>query len=170
MKILGILLGLFLLTFPFQAYAQSLSEIDKQLDEANLERFAEIEEANRLQVERENELIKIREQESIQFGDDQTTYVVIGTVVIIIIVAIIIGASRKQSEPELPPELLPRRGWTDSQHKEIMARQDGVCANCGEHSGSFQFDHIDGNSNNNDMSNAQGLCPNCHDRKSRGLN
>jgi len=42
MKMLGILFGLFLLTFPFQAYAQSLSELDKQLDEANLERFAEI--------------------------------------------------------------------------------------------------------------------------------
>lgn len=100
---------------------------------------------------------------------DTGTLIGVGIVIVIIIIAVIAIAKRKSLS--LPEESmsLPRRGWTDSQHKEIMARQGGVCANCGEHSGSFQFDHIDGNSNNNDINNAQGLCPNCHDRKSRGL-
>jgi len=156
-------------SIPFQAHAQSLSEIAEQLDKENLEKFEEIEEANLQQIERENELIRSQQQDSTQFSDNQPLYIVIGIAVVIIIIGIIARASRKQSELESLPESLPRRGWTDSQHKEIMGKQGGVCANCGEHSGSFQFDHIDGNSNNNDMNNAQGLCPNCHDRKSRGL-
>jgi len=28
-----------------------------------------------------------------------------------------------------------------------------------------EFDHIDGNSSNNDISNYQALCPNCHTKK-----
>ena len=64
---------------------------------------------------------------------------------------------------------MTRRGWTDSQHKQVLNRQDGKCAICGEHSGTFQFDHKDDNHNNNDLDNCQALCPNCHDRKSRHL-
>jgi len=171
MKILGILLGLFLLTFPFQAYAQSLSEIGEQLDKENLERFKEIEEANRLQTERENELIKIRELESVQFSDDQTTYVVIGIVVLIIIVAIIIGASRKQSEPESYQDL-PRQNFSSEVEEQTLKKQDSKCNDCKKPIGVvkgrtvyFEYDHIDGNNNNNDPSNCQVLCKNCHQNK-----
>jgi len=168
MKILGILFGLFLLTFPLQAYAQSLSEIGEQLDEANLERFAEIEEANRLQLERENELIRIQEQESIQFSDDQTIYISIGIVVLIIIVAVIIGASRKQSEPEEYKDL-PRRNFSPDVGEQTLQNQHNRCNECKEPIGvvkgrmvMFDYDHIDGNHFNNDSSNCQVLCKNCH--------
>ena len=30
-----------------------------------------------------------------------------------------------------------------------------------------EFDHIDGNSSNNDISNCQALCSRCHDKKTR---
>jgi len=97
------------------------------------------------------------------------TLIGIGVIIFIIVIAVIAIASRKKSTEDTT-EQLPRRGWTDAQHKQILDRQDGKCAICGEYSGSFQFDHKDGNHYNNDIDNAQGLCPNCHDRKSRGLN
>jgi len=101
-------------------------------------------------------------------NDEEMTYVGVGILVFIIIIGIIVGISRKKSE-STSSEPLPRRGWTDSQHKQVLNRQDGKCARCGEHSGTFQFDHKDDNHNNNDLDNCQALCPNCHDRKSRGL-
>jgi len=95
--------------------------------------------------------------------DNTVGYIIIGVIILIIIIVGIAKASSKESEPDS----LARRGWTDSQHKQVLDRQDGKCAICGEHSGTFQFDHIDDNHNNNDLDNCQALCPNCHDRKSR---
>lgn len=88
---------------------------------------------------------------------------------IVVILAVIAKSRRKKSEK---PQQLPRRGWSPSQRSQILARQGGRCAECGEYSssGSYHFDHIDNNHNNNDLDNGQALCPNCHDRKSRGLN
>ncbi len=97
--------------------------------------------------------------------DNTVGYIIIGVIIVIIIIVGIAKASSKESKLDV----LPRRGWTDSQHKQVLDRQDGVCAKCGEHSSTFQFDHKDDNHNNNDLDNCQALCPNCHDRKSRGL-
>ena len=96
-------------------------------------------------------------------------YVGIGIFVLIIIIAVIAKASQSKSSSNSETKPLTRRGWTDSQHKQVLNRQDGKCAICGEHSGTFQFDHKDDNHNNNDLDNCQALCPNCHDRKSRHL-
>ena len=101
--------------------------------------------------------------------NDQTMYVGIGIFVLIIIIAVIAKASQSKSSSNSETKPLTRRGWTDSQHKQVLNRQDGKCAICGEHSGTFQFDHKDDNHNNNDLDNCQALCPNCHDRKSRHL-
>lgn len=94
--------------------------------------------------------------------------IIIGIVVLIVIV-IIAGIAKSRGKSE-KPESLSRRGWSDSDRKQILDNQDGRCAMCGEYSGSFQFDHKDGNHSNNSLNNCQALCPNCHDRKSRGLN
>jgi len=102
-------------------------------------------------------------------SDSGNNGVIIGVIVIIVIL-IIAGIAKSRGKSESPTsQTLPRRGWTDSQHKAIMARQGGVCAKCGEYAGAWQFHHKDGNSNNNDLDNAEGLCPNCHDRISRDL-
>jgi len=95
--------------------------------------------------------------------DNTIGYIIIGVIIVVIIIIGIAKASSKESKPEK----LGRQGWTDSQHKQVLDRQDGKCAECGEYSGTFQFDHKDGNNNNNDLDNCQALCPNCHDRKSR---
>lgn len=62
-----------------------------------------------------------------------------------------------------------RKGFSESVKQDVLNKQNGKCANCGKHAASFQFDHIDGNRNNNFPNNCQALCPNCHDIKSRGL-
>jgi len=82
----------------------------------------------------------------------------------------IIICDRCMEEDHKNSQKKPRRGWTDSQIKQIMARQNGVCAYCGEHAGSFHLHHKDGDHSNNDIDNAEGWCPNCHDRESRNLN
>lgn len=49
--------------------------------------------------------------------------------------------------------------------KEVVYIVKDKCFICGfipEHSCQMDIDHIDGNSNNNDFSNFQVLCANCH--------
>jgi hypothetical protein len=53
--------------------------------------------------------------------------------------------------------------------KEILKKQGYKCAICKKSAGVWDFDHLDGNRSNNDVSNCQALCPNCHAKKTRGL-
>lgn len=51
--------------------------------------------------------------------------------------------------------------------KRVLLEQDGKCNKCGIDSWqgkpiSLELDHIDGNNKNNDRSNLECLCPNCH--------
>jgi len=67
MKILGILFGLFLLTFPFQANADTLSEIYERLDKENKVKFEKIISEQQQDVELDEQVslsTPSREQES----------------------------------------------------------------------------------------------------------
>jgi len=186
----------FVMLIPFSVFAQeeSLSELTARLDAENLQRAQEagsiVNPSGSIVQQQTQQMINCPSgyiAKAISGGgiicvnevtgqqlDNSTTinldetgiYIVIGVIILIIIIAGIAKASSKESEPDS----LPRRGWTDSQHKQVLEKQNGRCANCSEVSGSFQFDHKDDNHNNNDIDNCQALCPNCHDRKSRGLN
>jgi len=94
--------------------------------------------------------------------DESSTYIIVG-VIIIIIIAVVASASRKKSDSG--SELLSRRGWTEDEKLEVRKRQNGLCKKCNNPPPRWQYDHIDGNHNNNDLNNCQGLCPNCHDVK-----
>lgn len=68
---------------------------------------------------------------------------------------------RKMMEAEF--DSLPHQ----SKRKRIIIEQDGKCAHCGlsEWRGKpicFEMDHIDGDNTNNQRSNLEILCPNCH--------
>ncbi len=66
-------------------------------------------------------------------------------------------------------EKKPRRNFSKSQKDKNLARQNNKCAKCKKSkfgSTPAHFDHKDGNRNNNDTSNGQALCPNCHAGKS----
>jgi len=195
MKPVIIIVLAFVLLIPLSVFAQeeSLSELTARLDAENLQKAQEsgsIVEPSPNVPQQESfkkidcpsgytekavsggGIICVSEATGEELGDsvmidlDNTVgYIIIGVIIFIIIIVGIAKASSKESKPDA----LPRRGWTDSQHKQVLDRQDGKCAICGEHSGTFQFDHEDDNHNNNDLDNCQALCPNCHDRKSRGL-
>jgi len=49
----------------------------------------------------------------------------------------------------------------------VLYSQKFRCKLCQTYLDARDFDHIDGNSSNNDISNCQALCPNCHAKKTR---
>ena len=53
--------------------------------------------------------------------------------------------------------------------EDTIRKQHYKCAICKRGTSIWDFDHKDGNRSNNDTSNCQALCPNCHARKTRGL-
>ena len=61
-----------------------------------------------------------------------------------------------------------RRGWTEDEKESVRNRQGGVCNKCGRHPPRWEYHHRDGNRSNNNLSNCEGLCPNCHSVKTHG--
>ena len=90
---------------------------------------------------------------------------IIGIVVFIIIVFIIAAiakGSRKYKQETYDSQPLKRHGWTEIEKEQVRIRQNGVCNKCGRPPPAWQYHHRDGNRSNNNLSNCEGLCPNCH--------
>ena len=62
---------------------------------------------------------------------------------------------------------LPRKDFPDSIKNLIRLKQGNRCSKCRQVLNVVNFDHIDGNRSNNDISNCQAMCPNCHAVKTR---
>lgn len=62
-----------------------------------------------------------------------------------------------------------RRNFNFAIQSKILDKQKNRCAKCKTDLTSkiVQFDHMDGDRSNNDESNCQALCSNCHSEKSR---
>jgi len=60
-----------------------------------------------------------------------------------------------------------RRQFSKLIQQKILILQKFSCNQCKTVLEFPEFDHIDGNSLNNDISNCQALCPNCHAKKTR---
>ena len=74
-------------------------------------------------------------------------------------------------KPAAPRKRVERNGWTDIEKQQVVRQQQGKCAlqyrGC---SGELlpdrhAYDHIDSNSANNELTNCQALCLNCHGLK-----
>jgi len=183
MKLFGFLFGLILLTLPLLAYAQSLSELDKQLDEANLEKAKAIASGQQpqssfqavdclpWQIEKavSGDGIKCVDNPDLQSLSGETgSYIVIGVIIVIIVIAIIAKASRS---PKAYKDL-PRQDFSSEVEQQTLKKQDSKCNDCKKPIGVvkgrmvfYEYDHIDGNNNNNDPNNCQALCKNCHQMK-----
>ena len=61
----------------------------------------------------------------------------------------------------------PRRAFSDSVKRFVLWNQAYCCKRCGRFLDIYEFDHVDGNRENNHISNCQALCPICHAWKSR---
>ena len=60
-----------------------------------------------------------------------------------------------------------RKSFSKTTQKTSLSKQKNICSICGKKSDIWDFDHIDGNSSNDSLSNCQALCPNCHAKKTR---
>ncbi len=95
--------------------------------------------------------------------NDQSAYVGIGIIVLIIIIGVIAAASRKKT----PYKDLTRKHFSESDKENVLRKQNHRCIECNRVLDVVDFDHIDADKTNNDISNCQALCPNCHAKKSR---
>ncbi len=94
-------------------------------------------------------------------NDAQTNYVGIGILGLIGIIAAIIGVSRKK----IVSGIAQRRGWSKIQKEQVRTSQYDICNICYRKPTRWVYDHIDGDKRNNDLSNCQGLCPECKSEK-----
>lgn len=90
----------------------------------------------------------------------------IGFLFFLFVIIIIFKIKRKFSRHK-GQKYLERRGFPDSVKNEILWRQKNLCAHCKRFLNVRDFDHIDNDRSNNDISNCQALCPNCHAIKTR---
>lgn len=60
-----------------------------------------------------------------------------------------------------------RRDFSKSVKKAVLENQFHKCNYCRQYYPNLQFHHKDGNRSNNHVNNCEGLCPNCHDKKTR---
>ena len=94
---------------------------------------------------------------------------IIGIMVFIIIIVIIVGVAKSRSKPtaEIQEQHPSRKDFSESIQHAVVTRQNNLCAECGNFTTIWEYDHINGKNWENDISNCQALCPKCHARKSR---
>jgi len=62
--------------------------------------------------------------------------------------------------------IFQKLGWNNIQKEQVRDRQYGNCNMCFTQPSQWKYDYFDGNKNNNDLDNCQGLCPDCFSVKS----
>ncbi len=108
--------------------------------------------------------IKIRTDSTLPeiiLNDEQTSYVEFGTLGLIGIIGGIIGVNRKK----IGSAIFQKRSWSRDEKELVRARQHGRCNICYRETSRWAYDHFDGDKRNNDISNCQGLCPECKSEK-----
>jgi len=81
--------------------------------------------------------------------------------------SLILSSEKKKKLEKTGTKTGKRRQFSKLTKQEVLINQNFRCANCKNTLEIADFDHIDGNNSNNDISNCQALCPNCHARKTR---
>jgi len=177
-KVLTILLTLSILLIPSQAYAQSLSEIGKQLDQQNLDRAKELSQFTQEGGCPDGMIAKVvgldvicvndkagQSASNLNTGDiPNLNYIIIGIFVLIIIVIVIAKAVQSEPAPVLYRDV-KRTEFTPKTKRRIKELQKGRCGECGEYPTHWQFHHREGRGDNS-IENCLGLCLNCHQTQS----
>lgn len=182
-----------LVFIPGIAFAQSLSELDKMLDEQNEQRAKSLDPRydydtidcppgtyyglDKQGTEICRDIKTNQEYVEPRIGDnriDLTTkenepilYGVVILFFIIMVIAVIAKSGKKsRSRPNQSGyDNSVRRGWNENEKLQVRQRQGGVCARCHNPPPRWEYHHRDGNRGNNSLRNCQGLCPNCHSQE-----
>ena len=96
-------------------------------------------------------------------GEQVPIFEIIGLFLIGILGSVVIISAKKwkfQALQRLDLNI-QRRGWNSTQKEQVRDRQYGNCNMCFTQPTQWKYNHIDGDKNNNDLNNCQGLCPNC---------
>lgn len=97
----------------------------------------------------------------ISLDDEQISFFGFGILGLIGIIGAFIAVSRKK----IGTTIFLKRGWNQDEKEQVRAIQYGRCNMCFKEPSRWQYDHFDGNKRNNDISNCQGLCPQCKSEK-----
>ena len=172
-----ILLSISLFLIPLSAYGQeeSISELSERLDKENLEKAQQIQQGQQPQSSFEKvDCLPWQTEKALSGGGiecvdtgegisaDSGLYIVIGVIIFIIIIGIIVKASRK-SESRSYKDVV-RSDFTFTTKERVKELQKGKCAICDRYPTHWEFDHIDTRGDNS-IENCQGLCRDCHQKK-----
>jgi len=96
-------------------------------------------------------------------GEQIPIFEIIGLFLIGILGSVVIISAKKGKFQvfQRPDWSIQRRGWTSTQKEQVRNRQYGNCNMCFTPPTQWKYNHVDGNKNNNDLNNCQGLCPDC---------
>ncbi len=94
------------------------------------------------------------------FDDDKQALVEIAS-------SLILASEKKKKLGKIGSKTGKRRQFSKLTKQKVLISQNFQCAKCKDPLEIADFDHIDGDKTNNDISNCQALCPNCHARKTR---
>ncbi|TSA17957.1 MAG: HNH endonuclease, partial [Nitrosopumilales archaeon] len=108
-----------------------------------------------------NQVVSNPQTSSPIFNGNTLTGIVVFFIIIIVIGGIIKGARKPKQETYYSPDL-QRHGWTEIEKEKVRERQNGRCRKCERPPPRWEYHHRDGNRSNNNLSNCEGLCPNCH--------
>jgi hypothetical protein len=95
---------------------------------------------------------------------DETSFGIAVIIVILVVMSSIALAIRKFKTRGKRRE---RQHFSDSVKQNILRKQDHKCAHCKRILNVVDWDHKNGDRSNNNESNCQALCPNCHAIKTR---
>jgi hypothetical protein len=95
---------------------------------------------------------------------DEISFEIALIIVILFVISSIALAIRKSKTRGKRRE---RQHFSDSVKQNILRKQDHKCAHCKRILNVVDWDHKNGNRSNNNESNCQALCPNCHAIKTR---
>ena len=108
-------------------------------------------------IESDSKTIVVSETRKIIVNSEQTPIVEIIVFVLIVIGGSIMGIIAKKKKLKM----FQRSGWSNIQKEQVRNRQYGKCNICFTQPSQWKFNHFDGNKNNDNLDDCQGLCPDC---------
>jgi len=117
-------------------------------------------------TESDYKVIIVPETGKIILNNEQTPIVEISILVLIGIGVSVIGVIVKKRKLKI----FQRKSWSGVQKEQVRNRQYGKCNMCFTQQSKWKYDYCDGNKDNNDLYNCQGLCSDCYSVKTKRNN